>query len=59
MATSKRDQILRLFKGMEIVRPRDAEAIGIALQVPVLMPFTTRGFSNDLESQLKPLFRVM
>jgi predicted transcriptional regulator of viral defense system len=30
MATSKRDQILGLFKGMEVVRPRDAEAIGIA-----------------------------
>lgn len=30
MATSKRDQILRLFKGMDVVRPRDAEAIGIA-----------------------------
>lgn len=30
MATSKKDQILRLFKRMEIVRPRDAEAIGIA-----------------------------
>lgn len=30
MATSKRDQILRLFRGMEVVRPRDAEAIGIA-----------------------------
>jgi len=30
MATSKKDQILRLFKQMEIVRPRDTEAIGIA-----------------------------
>jgi predicted transcriptional regulator of viral defense system len=30
MATSKKDLILRLFKGMEVVRPRDAEAIGIA-----------------------------
>lgn len=30
MATTKKDQVLRLFKGMEIVRPRDVEAIGIA-----------------------------
>jgi len=30
MATSKKDQILRLFNGMDVVRPRDAEAIGIS-----------------------------
>ena len=30
MASSKKDLILRLFKGMEVVRPRDAAAIGIA-----------------------------
>ena len=30
MATSKKDQILQLFKQMEVVRPRDAEGAGIA-----------------------------
>lgn len=30
MATSKKDQILQLFKLMDVVRPRDAEAAGIA-----------------------------
>ncbi|MBL8855671.1 MAG: type IV toxin-antitoxin system AbiEi family antitoxin domain-containing protein [Planctomycetaceae bacterium] len=30
MATSKKDQILQLFKQMDVVRPRDAEAAGIA-----------------------------
>lgn len=30
MATSKKHQVLKLFRSMEIVRPRDVEAIGIA-----------------------------
>lgn len=30
MANLKKDRILRLFNGMDVVRPRDAEAIGIA-----------------------------
>lgn len=30
MATSKRDRVLKLFQSMEIVRPRDVEAIGIS-----------------------------
>jgi hypothetical protein len=30
MATSKKDQILQLFKQMDVVRPRDAESAGIA-----------------------------
>lgn len=30
MATSKKDQILQLLKLMDVVRPRDAEAAGIA-----------------------------
>jgi predicted transcriptional regulator of viral defense system len=30
MAATKKEQVLRLFKRMEVVRPRDVEAIGIA-----------------------------
>jgi hypothetical protein len=57
MATSKRDQILRLFNGMEIVRPSDAEAIGIAGSC--LNSLHNKGGSNDLELRLNSLFCVM